>query len=222
MDSRDPMGKALYLYGCYEYAATELILALVRPETVFLDIGANIGYFSLIAAPRCKKVYAFEPVIKIYRRLERNVARNNLPNVTTWNSGVTDHDGEDTLYLPRNENTGLASLQPIPGAEEIKIPVVTLDKLVSDQSIGGVHLIKIDIEGAEVKAFEGARTLLSQADAPDIVFESHPSSQAANWLRSQGYRVFGFARERDYEARNLVASKRSLPPPVIRKLKPLI
>lgn len=220
VDARDAMGKAIYLYGCYEYAVTELIQTLVGPDTVFFDVGANIGYYTLLAAPISKRVFAFEPVGKIYEQVNRNILRNRLANVKTFNCAVGDHDGEAALFLPQSsENIGLASLEAMDNAERVIVPLVTLDRVVRDHAINRVDLIKIDVERAEVQAFEGGRELLSRSDAPDVIFESHQGSGAAEWLRQHGFQNYSFRHQREYEAPNLFATKRPLPGNIAPKLQ---
>jgi FkbM family methyltransferase len=221
VDARDPMGQAIYLYGSYEYEVTQLVLDLITPRTVFFDVGANIGYYSLLAASRAKLVFAFEPMKPIFDRLAKNVKHNGLANVTILNAAVAERDGGVTIFVqPSSENTGLASLQASAGASAEQVPAVTLDTVVRDQRLAQLDLMKIDIEGAEIRAFEGGRELLSRTDAPDVIFESHPGSTAADWLRQRGYEIFGFKRHREYEAPNLFASKRELPAKISKRLQP--
>lgn len=221
VDSRDPMGKAIYLYGCYEYEVTQLVRDLITPQTVFFDVGANIGYYSLLAASRAKLVFAFEPMKAIFDRLAKNVKRNGLSNVTMVNAAVSDRDGDDTIFTqPSSNNTGLASLQASEGAVPESVPAVTLDTLIREHRLARVDLMKVDIEGAEVRAFEGGRELLSPSDAPDVIFEAHAGSGAADWLSQHGYVIYQFKRQREYEAPNLFASKRKLPTKISRRFQP--
>jgi FkbM family methyltransferase len=223
VDPRDPMGQAIYLYGCYDYPITRLIETLIVPGMVFLDIGANAGFFSLLASARCKQVFAFEPLPANLRRIARNIEINRLKNVSVIGKAVGDREGTATLYVPQSDNSGLASLNQMAGAKMIEVPVLTLDDLVRAQQLGRVDLIKIDIEGAEVKAFEGARELLSRADAPDVIFEAHPGSEAAKWLEARGYSIYEFTLQREWEARNLFASKRKISSRIekaVRSLRP--
>jgi len=219
VDPRDPMGQAIYLYGCYDYPVTRLVEALVRPEMVVFDIGANLGFFSLLASTRCDKVFAFEPLPVNLQRIHRNIQINALRNVTVVEKAVGDREGMATLYVPEGDSSGLASLDQSVGGKPIEVPMVTLDGFVRSQTLTRVDLIKIDIEGAEVLAFEGARELLSGADAPDIIFEAHPGSEAAQWLQARGYAIYEFRLRREWEARNLFASKRGLADRVSRHVR---
>jgi len=210
VDPLDPIGRAIYLYGCYDYPLTQLIRALIRPGMVFFDIGANTGFVSLVASTKCERVFAFEPLPSNLRRIRRNLEINKLQNVTVVDRAVGDREATATLYVPDSQNTGLASLKKMAGARSIEVPVVTLDGFAREQQGSRVDLIKIDIEGTEVMAFEGARELLSRPHAPEVIFEAHPGSEAAHWLEAVGYTIYEFKLQREWEARNLFASKQEL------------
>ena len=210
VDPRDPIGRAIYLYGCYDYPLTRLIQTLINPGMVFFDVGANTGFVSLLAASKCEHVFAFEPLPSNLERIRRNLEINQLQSVTVVDRAVGDREGTATLYVPESQNTGLASLNQMAGARPIEVPVITLDGFMREQGMTRVDLIKIDIEGAEVMAFEGARELLSRPDAPDVIFEAHPGSEAAKRLESSGYAIYEFRLQREWEARNLFASKREI------------
>ena len=220
VDARDPMGQAIYLYGCYDYPITRLLQTLIEPGMVFFDIGANAGFFSLLAASKCQRVYAFEPLPANLRRVRRNIEINGLRNVSLVQKAVGDREATATLYVPESDNSGLASLTYMAGATSIEVPVITLDGFTRKKNFARVDLIKIDIEGAEVMAFEGARDLLSRLDAPDVIFEAHPGSEAAKWLQQRGYTIYEIKLRREWEARNLFASKKELKRDVARLLRP--
>ena len=76
VDMRTGMGTGIYVYKCWEYPVTELLKSVLQPGMCFLDVGANIGYYSIIAAARGARVYAFEPVPKLFEALQENVALN--------------------------------------------------------------------------------------------------------------------------------------------------
>lgn len=218
VDPRDPIGRAIYVYGCYDYPLTRLIRTLIMPGMIFFDVGANTGFVSLVAASGCEAVFAFEPLPSNLKRIRRNLEINHLQNVTVVDGAVGNREGTATLYIPESQNTGLASLNEMAGARTLKIPTITLDGFIRKQQLSRVDLIKIDIEGAEVMAFEGGRELMSRSDAPDVIFEAHPGSEAARWLASSGYTIYEFRLQREWEARNLFASKRALKPEASKQL----
>ena len=219
VDPRDPIGQAVYLYGCYDYPITRLIETLIAPGMVFFDVGANAGFESLVASTKCAEVFAFEPLPSNLQRIRRNIEINGLKNVTVIEKAVGDREGSATLYVPESDNSGLASLNQMAGAKAIDVPVITLDRFVRELGLKRVDVMKIDIEGAEVMAFEGAKELLSAAKAPDVIFGAHPGSDAAKWLESAGYTIYEFVLQREWEARNLFASKRKVEGEVGRQVR---
>ena len=154
----------------FQEADEGVILLLKRflpPDGVFIDVGANIGTFTLVAARRAVRgqVHAFEPSAHHFARLAHNVALNDFKNVVLNRKGLYDQPGEAVLFLPSQtgemNNSGAASLYAS-HTEEAKqvseaVSLVRLDDYVRDRNIQRVDIIKFDIEGAEMKALEGAR-----------------------------------------------------------------
>ncbi len=215
VDMRTGMGTGIYVYKCWEYAVTELLKSVLQPGMCFLDVGANIGYYSIIAAARGARVYAFEPVPKLFEALQENVALNPDLNISPQRVALARDTGPTTFFVVDDpENQGLSSLNESPKAVAITIQAQTLDDFVREQKFRRVDLMKVDVEGAEEQVFQGGTDVLASDTAPDIIFECHPGATSDKILRTFGYRIYEFRRQRSYEARNLFASKRELPPQV--------
>jgi hypothetical protein len=116
-------------------------------------------------------------------------------------------------------NQGLSSLNESQKAVAITIQAQTLDDFVREQKLQSVDLMKVVVEGAEEQVFQGGTDILGSDAAPDIIFECHPGATSDEMLRVLGYRIYEFRGQRDYEARNLFASKRELPPHVSSLLR---
>lgn len=157
-----------------------LMKKLLRPESIFMDVGANIGAFSLIAAAVARKgqVHAFEPSKRLYDHLSDNIKINNFANVTINNIGIFNEITEKTLHHPKGSgivNAGAASLfadnvKTADSVESERISLITLDSYVRSKNLTRVDLIKIDIEGAEMAALQGARETLNQF-RPHVLME---------------------------------------------------
>ena len=150
----------------------EMIRKKLPSDGVFIDIGANIGSFTLVAAKIAQhgEVHAFEPSAHHFFRLSKNVAMNGFGNVSLNRTGLSDQRGSATLFLPclkgEMNNSGAASLYSC-GTEENSqaredIDLVRLDDYVSEKGIERIDLVKIDIEGAEFNALKGSRSALSE------------------------------------------------------------
>ena len=215
VDMRTGMGTGIYVYKCWEYPVTELLKSVLRPGMCFLDVGANIGYYSIVAAARGARVHAFEPVPKLFEALQESVALNPHFNIFPHRLALAGYTRPTTFYVVDDpENQGLSSLNESPEAVAITIQAQTLDDFVREQKFRRVDLMKVDVEGAEEQVFQGGTDVLGRDTAPDIIFECHTGATSDKVLRTFGYRIFEFRRRRSYEARNLFASKRELPPPV--------
>jgi FkbM family methyltransferase len=191
---REMMNKALFLYGTFEISETRLVQAFLRPGMTFIDVGANIGYYSLIAAAivgTSGAVHAFEPNDDIRARFVHNVGLNGFDQVHVHAEAMTGRSGEVTFYVSTwNENSGISSI--IPGAalgHPRTVPAVSLDDFVSRLPGKSADLLKMDIEGAELEVISGGRELLGTPSAPSLLFESFDVTRLLPTLEGLGYVV---------------------------------
>ena len=181
-------------------------LDLLRPGGAAIDIGANIGVWSLLAAERQPdaRIHAFEPVPEVAARCRRHVTLNGLGTIVLNVAAVAAEDGVAPFYAIRTENTGASSLirRRFP-ADEIAVPVITLDTYIERGRLDRVDVLKVDVEGAERLVFIGGRRTLARADAPAIFFEVDERLCAAagttprevkQLLIAYGYGIFRWRR----------------------------
>jgi len=124
---------------------------LVSKESVVLDFGGNIGYFSFFVAPIAKEVHSYEPTPETFRVLKKFKETGNLENVVIHNKAVSNQDGKMNFYV-YNHNRTMNSLREIQGLPEymktsIEVEVVSLSSIL--EQFEQVDLVKIDIEGGE-------------------------------------------------------------------------
>lgn len=162
-------------HGKYESLLEDLIFELVETSSKFLDIGANMGFYSIGAALTNKSVavIAFEPNPMIMETLEYNATLNNVGrNITFLEIALSDFQGTETFSVPAFTGSGggsLRNLHPEEGApNEFNVKVERLDKF-RDQTIG-TDLIKIDVEGAEYNLLMGGLATIKE-NQPTIVIE---------------------------------------------------
>jgi FkbM family methyltransferase len=169
LDLQDPVQRRMYFYGDYdERYEARMIRKLLERGEVFWDVGANIGYFTLLAAATLQhtgQVQAFEPGREAYTRLQENIALNPYRNISTHNLAVTDREGAATLYLPTETADGRASLYAVDGQSDRTqtCRTVSLDALAGSQGLARPDFIKIDVEGAELLALRGAARILEES-----------------------------------------------------------
>jgi FkbM family methyltransferase len=173
----------LWSGGDYETGELALISRLLHRDSVFLDVGANVGIFSLVASKAAPlgKIFAFEPARKTFDRLSRNIWLNHARNVLPVRSALGGSSGQATLNLNVSGKDGLNTLgnpshpDSEPAGTEL-VPITTVDEFLATNSVRHIDVMKIDAEGAELSIFQGAKNLLQRSDAPLILYEALPTS----------------------------------------------
>jgi len=156
--------------GLYEKETSRYVMNALKEGDVFVDIGANSGYYTLLASSIVGEdgfVYSFEPHPETFKRLSRNVKMNKMNNVKIFNMACSSYDGVGTLNVSKSSD-GLNSLKQIPlTSNSIPIEVRKLDTVLPDAVI---DMIKIDAEGSEMDIITGASKILSKGK-PNIIYE---------------------------------------------------
>jgi FkbM family methyltransferase len=167
---------SLLLVGSYEPETTRVLIQLLRPGMTMVDVGANIGYYTLLAARAVGPVghvYAFEPVESTCQLLLRNVQANGYERrVTVVPKAVCDRTRRVRLYLsPRSSTT--ASLYPDStwNRPSVDVDAVSLDDFFSGEGWPRVDVVKMDIEGAEAAALKGMRELSARNPTLSMIVE---------------------------------------------------
>lgn len=183
----------IYCNELPDYHEMQFMRRYLRPGDSFLDIGANIGVYSLYAAScvgREGLVVAFEPGPKAYSRLMENISLNKHYNFTAHASAVGNKSGSIDFLADRDTTSRIQSKEDF-DIPTIKVPIVRLDDVIKfDCALG-----KMDIEGAELIALQGAEELLRAANPPIWLLELNGSLHAFNfteevfvsWLAKRGY-----------------------------------
>jgi FkbM family methyltransferase len=163
----DGVGRSIYKRGCYEEEVAAGLLGKLdaAPGDAVLDIGANIGWYTLMlekALGGQARIFAFEPDPLNFSLLSQNIRLNNARGITPVNKAVGDKEEVKTLYLYPHKNRGRHSLLPLFEHGSCQVQVVALDEFLRKENIDPrrVALMKIDIEGYEPFAFRGAKRLL--------------------------------------------------------------
>src|SRR5207249_4055000 len=150
---REPVGFYLLIDGVYEVQAIDFVLKRLKPGAVFVDVGANIGVFTLPAARKmgpAGRVIAIEPSPRIFPYLERNVALNKLSNVRCIQCAAYDRDGGTApFYEAPVDHFGMGSLGAQFHNEPVPVLCRRLDHVLKEQGIERVDVIKVDVEGFE-------------------------------------------------------------------------
>lgn len=190
-------GAVLYC-GLYDYDEMNFLLRYLRAEDSFLDIGANIGIYTLLAASKIHTglIHSFEVLPKNYNRLQENIKLNQLNQVKTYEVAVSDHTGKIALNLA--EGDSMPFITQTVTANTITVPTDTLDNLLDNQQLANLTLAKMDIEGAEILALKGAVSLLKHQRPHVWILEindtvshfGHQKQDLVNFLHSYNYELY--------------------------------
>lgn len=203
------IGWAVHFFGSYEPEVRAAIKRHLGPGGVALDVGANVGWHTLlmavIAGPS-GRVYAFEPNDSTRGRLLEAVAANHFTHVVVDARAVAARSGAIGFQAPRAghfwDGTGRLVAEPAPS--DRRVDCVTLDQLVVQEGIDRVDLVKIDVEGWEFSVLRGAARLLATR-RPAIIFEYDPAyvsrpggtaAELSEWLVNAGYVLFALQPKR--------------------------
>lgn len=165
----------IYFLGTWDEPGSKFLKNYLKYGNVFMDIGANIGCYSLIASKIVGlegEVHAFEPVSKVFDKMLFNIQLNQLSNITTNRKAVYESSGLLEFFLSSNENAGMSGIfhHDTESGEIEKVESITIDEYVEKKNITRIDLIKIDIEGAELFALKGMKNTINQFK-PVIIME---------------------------------------------------
>ena len=214
-DQRDSVAREVCYTGQYEPQETQLMSGLLRPADVFVDVGANWGYFSLAAAhwvgPR-GRVVAFEPEPRLYRMLVTNIAANEIAWIEAHHIAIAAGDGRMSFAAFREDagNWGDSRAVVHDGATDFECATRGLDAALDTAGVGRVRLVKIDVEGSEVRVLAGMQKGLAAARYDYVLLECHPALLAERGesvhgcvgaLLTAGYRVWTVAHSAEAHRR---------------------
>lgn len=207
LDLQDTFQRVMYFAGTYEPGATRLFERVLQPGDTIIDGGANIGYFTLLAARcvgRTGAVHSFEPIPNTCQALDANVTLNDFACVRTNCLALSDHSGTLEFEVPidtsNGRQLGWAATQAIMGrGPKVTVRACTLDEYASVQKINRIRLVKLDLEGGEMAAVAGMRQLLSEGRIDYLITEVNsflldplgiPHDALRKTLTRMGYRCF--------------------------------
>lgn len=201
------------LTGTYEKAEQRFIEQFLKEGMIVLDIGAHHGFFTILFSRRVGhtgRVISFEPSLRERRRLLSHLKLNHcLNNVKVEPLALANQEGETKLFVVDGRDTGCNSLRrpTVSNPTEIIIVITQqtiLDKYLEREGIHHVDFIKIDVEGAELEVFKGARLLLNNIPRPIILCEvddyrtqpwGYPAKAIIEFLEAHQYQWFGLSNE---------------------------
>lgn len=181
LDVRSSFERDMY-FRCCEPETYRFVRSVLRPGMTFVDAGANLGFYTLLAATLVGPsgaVYSYEPTPETFERLASNVRLNGRTNVTLHHAALADRAGIGRLWEMRRSNHGMNTLINGYGDGRDLGPVTTatIDESLSASGARRVDLMKLDVEGAELAVVRGASRTLADA-RPVLIIELSPPTMA--------------------------------------------
>jgi len=195
-------GYALTSENGYEPDMIDSVERILKKGDVFLDIGANEGFFSIVASKsvgKYGKVVCIEPQSRLQSTILRNISENQLDNINLLQRAISDEIGTATLSLSPDMNTGSSGIfrtAKYKTPTEM-VPQTTLSELFETLKMDSVKLMKMDIEGFEYEAILGSKELFEKGLIENIALELHPTilerrgkpeSDITKFLEKHGYK----------------------------------
>lgn len=203
VDPVSHLGLALLSEGRYEPQMEDFLCSTLRPGMTFVDVGANEGYFSVLASSlvgASGRVLAVEPQMRLQPVISRNLALNDATNVKVAPIAVSDQRGIGRLHMTPDTNSGASGLSRFTKyrLQTQATPLRTLEEALDENGVDRVDLMKMDIESYEYEAILGARDLFGKGRVACLALELHPTllerrglqvSDITNCLESAGLLV---------------------------------
>jgi FkbM family methyltransferase len=184
LDVADLIQRQMYL-GCYERTETRIFQRLLRPGDTVIDVGANVGYFTALAAKRVGptgSVHAIEPSPYAFDKLQKMVSENSRRQVRCYPLGLSDQASTINLYVaPQSRGNHTPTMVPHALGQPVPVQVRPLGELLKDWAVQRVALLKVDVEGHEPRVIAGARDALAAGVVRNILIELND-----HWLRRGG------------------------------------
>ena len=183
LDLGDWIQRSIYL-GTFEPLETRLVAGFLAPGMTVIDVGANVGYYTALAASRVGskgRIFAIEPGARAFARLESLIAKNHLP-ARAFNIGLGEKSGEEHLYQSPDSRNDTPTMIAHGGfAPTATVQIRRLDDCLDEWQVTHVDLLKIDVEGWEPRVFEGASRALTSGRIDASLCEFNDF-----WLRAAG------------------------------------
>ncbi len=194
----------IYQHKIWEKNITDHFVKSIKPDDVIIDIGANIGYFTLLSAELTGKggeVHAFEPQSEIYSALTENIRLNNFDQVIANHCGLGVATGTLILtQMPGNRGGGRILENPIQQGTQESIQIISLDDYVFTRQLTRINFIKMDVEGFELDVLKGANRVFTELK-PNCLFEFSPDiwqKNKLNWVR-KSQELLSYFLEKGYK-----------------------
>jgi FkbM family methyltransferase len=186
-----PISPRAQMLGIYETPASKILQKELKDARLFIDVGAHVGYYTLLASKMAKEIISIEPNPFNYKLLKFNLRINKINNVYALNIAASNYNGESGIFIPKSKGKIATDESRLDNnIIRIKIKVVKLDDLLL--KIGKTpDVIKIDVEGSEIQVLEGLQETLRKG-VKCLMIEVHSEenkAEAISFIKSLGYKI---------------------------------
>lgn len=188
-----------FIYFNFKELSQQRLIDLVSPTDIVFDVGGNIGSVALPMALKANegKVYSFEPFPTTFDRLREHVQLNNLPNLSIFNIGLGNQNGELLFQSNFQGNPGMNRVTDDKSLADSTILTTKIDEFCAQHHIDKIDLIKIDVEGYEFEVLKGAENVLNQCkpklfielDDENLKLQHSSAVELINWLLEKKYSI---------------------------------
>jgi FkbM family methyltransferase len=233
-NTRDAVGRYIFYFGVWEPNLTSWIRRRLAPGDVFIDVGANIGYYSLLASRlvgNSGKVVAVEVLPAIFSALQGNLRKNDVHNVRAVNCAVWDREQTITVFTDAEDLPGQTTVSPTWADKyhlqsHVQVSAAPLSTILEAEEIKTARLIKIDVEGAEWQVVSGMKSIMANCrDDVEIALEVNKKALAAVGRSPQdvmdlfgGWGFRPYRIENDYLAERYLFREPPCPPERVREI----
>ena len=208
-DTSDLIQRYIYVFGVWEPNLSAWMDENLSEGEVVLDVGANVGYFSLLAAKKVGpsgRVISFEPAPEFVAAVERNARLNAYTNIDIHPVAASDAQGEIDLYVAHGSNLGMTTTEEIAGyTSKVTVKCVRVADQVDAALWPRIRLVKVDVEGDELRALRGMEEILRALSpgaavatevAPDrLAARGQTAEEAMSFMRDLGFIAYAIPNE---------------------------
>lgn len=198
----DPIQRKIAL-NLYEKGDLKQIASLIKKGGTCIDVGANVGFYTLHFAKKMQntgKAYAFEADPSVFAKLKANCKLNTFGSIDIYNKAISNQNGKTTFHCSQDACSGSGSLEKFHdiAGQQIEIETQSLDSFLAEEKISFVDLIKIDIEGHEIKLLQGAKESLKKRkfghifvefNGPRLSQKGHTFNEFCDYFFSNDYKM---------------------------------
>lgn len=203
-DTKDYISSAIMKYRCWEPTITSIFNCILKnkPDGVVLDIGCNIGYYSIISSSAIKHVYAIDANMYNIKMLNMSCKLNNIHNISALHTCIAD---DESYHAPGNKdivdkNGNIGALRFVKTSSENGVKSTTIDRIINEHSIENISIMKIDVGGGELNVLKGSIQTLKTSIIKNIIVEISPkfnddSSEILELLKNNNYTIYNIPHQ---------------------------